>query len=237
MKKQKIIDFIPCIVVAAASAICLLVYFLAFRKSFYLDVVKGCLVPVVALVIPVVNLIFKIRIPLAFNIAVAAFAFCGLDLASVLNFYGYVPYYDKFLHTAFGIVGSFGVMIVLLYGKGERMKPWCFFLVIMLCVLGLAAFWEIFEYTVYAATGADMQHWMPAMQEVGSMRVEEFFESYNPLWDTIWDMIVAFFGVLLFYGIIFLDKLFGYKICKGIYAQVNLTHQKQEEPSSPREDE
>lgn len=235
MKKQRIIDFIPCFVSIAASAICLLVYFFALHKSYYLDIVKACMVPVVALVIPVVNIIFKIRITYAFNIAVAAFAFCGLDLASVLGFYGLIPYYDKFLHTAFGIAGSFGVMIVLLYGKGERMRPWCFFLVIMLSVLGLAAFWEIFEYIVYAVTGADMQHWLPDFAEVGEMTVNEFFKTYNALWDTIWDIIVAFFGVLLFYLIIFFDKLNHYKMCKGIFRQVNYKREKEPAPAEEPE--
>ncbi|MDE6411506.1 MAG: DUF2238 domain-containing protein [Clostridia bacterium] len=221
MKKKTIVDFIPFFVSVVVTVICLIVYFCALKRSDYLNVVKACMVPVCALVVPVVNLIFKIRIPFAFNIAVAAFAVCGLDFASVLDFYKYVPYYDKFLHTAFGIVGSFGAMIVLLYGKGERMKPWCFFLVIMLCVLGLAAFWEIFEYVIHAITGADMQHWTPDLGSVGNQTVNEFFESYNPLWDTIWDMIVAAIGVLLFYGIIFIDKLCKYRMCKGIYKQVN----------------
>lgn len=230
MKKQKIIDFIPCFAAIALSVVCLLIYFFAFHKSFYLDIVKACMVPVCALVVPVVNLIFKIRIPFAFNIAVAVFAFCGLDLASVLDFYNLVPYYDKFLHTVFGIVGSFGVMIVLLYGKGEKMRPWCFFLVVMLAVLGLAAFWEIFEYIVHAATGADMQHWTPDLSEVGDMTVNEFFTDYNPLWDTIWDVIVAAFGVILFYFIIFIDKLCQYKMCKGIYRQVHYSARKKEEP-------
>lgn len=207
---------------AAVSVICMLVYFFAFHKSFDINVVKGIMVPVAAAVVPVVNLIFRIRVPFAFNITVAAFAVCGLDFASLLDFYNYVPYYDKFLHTAFGIAGSFGTMIVLLYGKGEKMRPWCFFLVIALCVLGLAAFWEIFEYTVHAATGADMQHWTPDFAEVGNMTVNEFFADYNPLWDTIWDIIVALIGVLLFYLIIFLDKVFGYKMCRGIYKQVNV---------------
>ena len=220
MKKKILIDFIPCFAAVAASAISLLIYFFAFHKSYYLDIVKACMVPVCALVIPLVNLIFKIRVPFAFNIAVAVFAFCGLDLASVLGFYGY-DYYDKFLHTSFGIVGSFGVMIVLLYGKGERMRPWCFFLVIMLSVLGIAALWEIFEYMMHELTGADMQHWTPIMSEVGTMSVEEFFQNYNPLWDTIWDIIVAAIGVVLFYGIIFIDKLCKYRMCKGIYRQVN----------------
>ena len=220
MKKKTVIDLIPFFLAVIASAVCLLIYFFVFHKSFYLDIVKACMVPVCALVIPLVNAIFKIRVPFAFNVAVAVFAFCGLDLASVIGLYAF-PYYDKFLHTVFGIVGAFGVMIVLLYGKGERMSPWCFFLVVLLGVLALAAFWEIFEYSVYAVTGADMQRWTPIMSEVGGMSVEEFFQDYNPLWDTIWDMIVAIFGVLMFYLIILIDKLCKYRMCKGIYRQVN----------------
>ncbi len=232
-KKQRVIDFIPCMASAAVSAVCLLIYFFAFGHGFDLNVIKGIMVPVAAAVVPVVNLIFRIRIPFAFNIAVAAFAVCGLDFASLLNFYHYVPYYDKFLHTAFGIAGAFGVMIVLLYGKGETMRPWCFFLVVMLCVLGLAACWEIFEYIVHAATGADMQHWTPDMSAVGDLTVKEFFEDYNPLWDTIWDVIVAMFGVLIYYFIIFMDKVFGYKICRGIYRQVNTGRKSASEEEEP----
>ena len=106
-KKQRVIDFIPCMASALVSAVCLLIYFFAFGHGFDLNVIKGIMVPVAAAVVPVVNLIFRIRIPFAFNIAVAAFAVCGLDFASLLNFYHYVPYYDKFLHTAFGIAGAF----------------------------------------------------------------------------------------------------------------------------------
>lgn len=228
-KKQRLTDFIPFLATVVLSIVCVFVYFFAFRKNYYLDVVKAVMVPVCALVIPVINLIFKIRIPFAFNIAVAAFAFCGLDLASVLCFYDFVPYFDKMLHTAFGIVGAFGVMMALLYGKGERMKPWCFFLAILLGVLGLAALWEIFEYTVSAITGADLQRWAPDLAEVGTMTVEDFFKTYNPLWDTIWDIIVAFIGVILFFGIILIDKFCKYRMCKSIYSQVNYRGKRKEE--------
>ncbi len=234
-KKQRLLDFIPCLAGVVLSVVCLFVYFFGFHKSYYLDVIKACMVPVCALAIPIINLIFKIRIPLAFNIAVAAFAFCGLDLASVLCFYDFVPYFDKFLHTSFGVVGGFGVMMVLLYGKGERMKPWCVFLVIVLGVLGIAALWEVFEYTVSSITGADLQRWAPDFAEVGEMTVNEFFKTYNPLWDSIWDIIVAFFGVLFFCLIVFFDKLNKYKMCKSIYRQVNFRSKKKEEVE-PQED-
>lgn len=219
-KKEIIIDFIPFFVSVAATAVCFSIYFFALHKSYPLDILKGCFMPLVALVVPLVNLIFKVRIPFAFNIAVAVFAFCGIDLASVLGFYGF-PYYDKFLHTSFGVLGAFGVFIVLLYGKGERMRGWCFFLVIFLGVLGLAALWEIYEYASGAVLHYDMQHWIPDLGQVGDMSVAEFFASYDPLWDTIWDMIVAAIGVLLFYLILLLDRFNKFRMCKGIYRQVN----------------
>ncbi len=220
MKKKTVIDFIPSMAAAFVSVVCLLIYFFAFRKSNYVDILKACVVPVAALAIPLLNLIFKIRIPYALNIAVAAYAVVALDGASVLNFYEYIPYYDKFLHTAFGIVGSFVIFTMFLYGRGEKMRPWCFFLSIMLCVLGIAAIWEIYEYAGTAIFGYDMQLWMPNMSEVGDMTVREFFENYDPLWDTIWDIIVAVFGVLMFYVIVLIDKFCGFRMCKSIYLQV-----------------
>lgn len=238
MKKKTVIDFIPSMAAAFVSVVCLLVYFFAFHKSNYVDILKACVVPVAALVIPLLNLIFKIRIPYALNIAVAAYAVVALDGASVLSFYEYIPHYDKFLHTAFGIVGSFAIFTLLLYGRGEKMKPWCFFLTIMLCVLGVAAFWEIYEYAGTAIFHYDMQHWMPNMSEVGDMTVSEFFKSYDPLWDTIWDIIVAVFGVLMFYLIVLVDKFCGYKMCKSIYLQVISTRKpaKKAEEEAPSEE-
>lgn len=219
-RKEILIDFIPFLVSVAATTVCFLIYFFALHKSYWLDILKGCTMPLVTLAIPFINLIFKVRIPIALNAAVAAFAFCGIDLASVLGFYGF-PYYDKFLHTSFGALGAFGVFILLLYGKGERMRPWCFFLVIFLSVLGLAALWEIYEYASGAILDYDMQHWMPDLSQVGDMSVSEFFAGYDPLWDTIWDIIVAAFGVIVFYLILLLDRLNKYRTCKRIYRQVN----------------
>ena len=78
-----------------------------------------------------------------------------------------------------------------------------------------------------------MQHWTPDMGAVGDLTVKEFFEDYNPLWDTIWDVIVAMFGVLIYYFIIFMDKVFGYKICRGIYRQVNTGRKSASEEEEP----
>ena len=52
------------------------------------------------------------------------------------------------------------------------------------------------------------------------MTVKEFFSTYNPLWDTIWDIIVAVIGVMIFFAMILIDKFFGYRISKSVYRQI-----------------
>lgn len=236
MKLKRIVDFIPFFGMLIASAVTMCIYLFAMNGRELVHILQVIISPLIPLIIPVLNRIFKIRIPLAFNIAVAVFALFAINFASVLYFYGLIPYYDKVLHTTFGIVGSFGVFILLLYGKGEKLSPWCFFAIILLCVLGMAALWEIYEYIASAIIGSDMQHWVPEMSEVGSMTVAEFFKNsgYDPLWDTIWDIIVAGFGVIMFYIIILIDKFCGFKMCKSIYRQVNVRANKEQTPPSPQ---
>lgn len=228
-RKKIIIDFTPFFALFAASVAVLLIYLFAMQGRSAVRIVQACVAPLVALVIPVLNRICKIRIPFGFNIAVAAFAFLAIDGAAVLNLYGLVPHFDKVLHTSFGVVGGLGVFIFMLYGKGEKLKPWAFFIAVFLGVMGLAALWEVYEYTASAITGGNVQNWKPDFGAVGDMTVNEFFKTYDPLWDTIWDMIVAAIGVMLFFGIILIDKLCGYKMCRRIYKQVNYREIKKEE--------
>ncbi len=220
MKNKRIIEYVPFFCMLPLSAVSLCVYLLVYRESEFFRILQVAGAPLIALIIPLLNLICRVRIPFALNVAVTGFAFFAMNLAAVY-LYRVFPHCDKILHTLFGIVGGLGMFILLLYGKGEKLKPWCFFVLIMLGVLGMAALWEIYEYAASALLGADLQRWMPDMNAVGDMTVNEFIKSYSPLWDTMWDMIVAIFGVVLFYVLVFVDKLCGYKVCKSIYRQVN----------------
>lgn len=221
MKKKRIIEFIPAMVMALASVVILLVYLLVLRERSALMISVIFVALAISLVVPLLNTLFKLNIPLSFNIMVAVFTFAAIDLASVMNFYDLVPYFDKAVHTSFGVVGGYGTFIFLLYGDGRKMKPWCFFIVLCLCVMGLAGLWEIFEYTASAIIGNDMQRWKPDLEAVGNMTVKEFFSTYNPLWDTMWDMIVAGFGVLAFCGAILIDRFCSYKMCRRIYGKLH----------------
>lgn len=227
--KSGFYEFIPAIALTVASIVCLCIYVFVMKQNSAVRFAELAVAPLIALVIPVLNRIFKINVPFALNVAVSVFVLAAIDFASVLDFYTKIPYFDKVLHTLFGVIGAFGMFVLLLYGRAEKLRPWCFFLIIMLSVLGLAAFWEIYEYTASAITGHQMQGWMPNLDAVGDMTVREFFASYDPLWDTIWDIIVAAFGVCVFYLLVFLDKLCGYKVCKSIYRQVNEPRKKKTE--------
>ena len=144
MKSKKIIEFVPFFVMAALSAVTLCIYIIPMHGRTAFRIIQVAAAPLISLIVPIINRIFKIKIPFAFNIAVSAFAFFAMNLAAVF-LYNHVKYVDKIEHTLFGILGGFGVMILLLYGKGEKLKPWCFFICIMLGVLGVAALWEIYE--------------------------------------------------------------------------------------------
>lgn len=220
MKTKKIIWFIPFIALFVLSLVSLFIYLFAFGGRAASVIAAACVAPFTALVIPFLNGVLKFKIPFGFSVAVAVFAFAAIDLATVLNFYSLVPYYDKMLHTCFGFLGAMGAFIILLHGDGRKMKGWCFFLMIFLSVLGVAALWEVYEYAVGAIFNTNTQNWRPDLNEVGGMTVREFFETYHPLTDTMWDIIVAAFGVLVFFGAVFIDKHCGYKMCKSLNAGI-----------------
>lgn len=231
--KKKIIEFVPFIAMLFASAVTLIIYLVAMQHNDAVKILEACVAPLIPLIIPLLNRILNIRIPFAFNVVLTVFSFTAIDFASVLDFYGTIPHFDKVMHTAFGIVGAFGMFIFLLYGNGSKLKPWCFFLLILLSVLGMAAIWEIYEFIASSIIGSDMQGWLPDLSKFGDMTVKEFFSNYNPLWDTIWDIIVAAFGVFIFYGLVIIDKFCGYKVCKSIYEQVNFRKKKELNENEP----
>lgn len=219
--KKKLVEFIPFIALFVLGAAALLVYLLALGGRKTSAIAAACVCPFIALVVPLLNRVFKFRIPFSFNVAVSVFAVAAIYLGTVMGLYVRVRFYDKVMHTLFGVIGGLGAFIVLLHGRGEKMKSWCFFLSVFLMVMGVAALWEIYEYAECAAIGGNSQTWKPDLEAVGDMTVAEFFKSYNPLTDTIWDMIVAAFGVLIFFAGIFVDKLCGYKFCKRMYAYIS----------------
>ncbi len=218
--KKKIEEFYPFFIMLTLSIVTFFIYLFAFEEHSAVKILEVCVAPLIMLIVPLLNRLLKTRIPVITNAVIGIFTFVAINLASVLDFYGIIPYFDKAVHLFFGVVGSFVMFTILLCGGGDSMKPWCFFAMILLGVLGASALWEIYEYAASAILGSDMQHWFPDMSVDGDTIVKEFFKNYDPLWDTMWDMIMASFGVLIFYIIMIADRLRGWKMCKHLYSKI-----------------
>ena len=80
--KKKIIEFMPFAVALLFSIITVTVYTVTFEKIEAVRILETCVAPLIPLAIPILNRIFKIRIPFALNIALTVFAIIAIDFAS-----------------------------------------------------------------------------------------------------------------------------------------------------------
>lgn len=83
-------------------------------------------------------------------IAILIFIIMAMYFGNVLDFYEIVPYYDKILHTASGII--IGIMSIVIYAHFtkdyfEKVNSRFMLLFCILLTLALAGGWEIWEYT------------------------------------------------------------------------------------------
>lgn len=160
---------------------------------------------VIPLIFPALEKWFRIKVPYFLVVAVAVQIIISVDLGTALNFYGFIPHYDKFLHTYFGVWCAQLVFYFLNISGGEKMNMFFKLLFVMLSVLGVAAVWEIFEFTMSCIiSDYDPQLWHAAVASGG-----------NPLWDTMMDIIVAAIGTAIFYVTLLVDVLTGGKIYRG----------------------
>lgn len=233
---KRIVIFLPAIAALAVSVVVLSVYLTVLSGDSAAVILQILCAPVVALVLPVVNKLFGIKIPFAVNVVVTVHAVLALDFAKGLDLYTLVPYTDKFLHTYFGFYCALVVFVLLLYFGAEKMNKFGFFLIVLLAVLGVGVLWEIYEFTCDSLFGMDCQMWRATPAEIQSgLTYEQYVASRgNPMSDTMWDLIVTVFGVLIFYLFIFIDKLRGYKLCASIYRQVKGEEKELAQPSNEK---
>ena len=220
---KRIIKFTPALFALAVSVVTLFLYVFLYDEHTVMRYLQVCVTPVIPLVIPFLNKFFKMRIPFVFNAAVTLHAVLAIDFAAVLGFYEKWIWLDKFMHCYFGFLGGLGVFIFALSFGGRKLKPFGFFLFVFLAVMGLAALWEVWEFSVDCiSVTSNCQVWKvePGSAEA-AMTVEEYFRAHNPLADTMWDIIVTIFGCFAFFAAVFIDKLCGYKLCRNIWKQIS----------------
>lgn len=103
---------------------------------------------------------YKVQLPVEFDLIIVLFVFAGIFLGEVGDAYSLFWWWDAALHTASGVVLSFGgflILYTLYYQKRLRANPITF--AIFTFAFGMAAggIWEIFEYTMDELFGLNMQ--------------------------------------------------------------------------------
>lgn len=89
-------------------------------------------------------------------------------------------YYDRVGHVAQGFVPAMIAREILLRTSPLKPGKWLFFIVVCVC-LAMSAFYEFIEWWVALASGSD---------------AVAFLATQGDVWDTQWDMFLAFLGAI-----------------------------------------
>ena len=204
-KTRTILSWLPLAFGIAFGVLALSLHHIACENiipSVYIQVPLYALVPAV---FPLLEKFAKIKVPVFLVIVMTVQIIISVDFGTALNFYAFIPHYDKFLHTYFGLWCAPLVWYFIALFGGGGMKWWGKCIIVALSVLGVAALWEIFEFTMsLIISDYDPQLWMAAVASGG-----------NPLWDTMMDIIVAFIGTCIFFVTLFIDYKTSGRLYRG----------------------
>ncbi len=89
-------------------------------------------------------------------------------------------YYDRIGHFVQGFVPAMIAREILIRKQIVRSKGWLFFIITCIC-LAISAFYEFIEWWVAVASGT---------------AAEAFLGTQGDVWDTQWDMFLAFIGAI-----------------------------------------
>lgn len=103
------------------------------------------------------------------------------------DYYGWDRnYYDRLGHVAQGFVPAMIAREILLRTSPLRPGKWLFFIVVSIC-LAISAFYEFIEWWVALASGSE---------------AVAFLATQGDVWDTQWDMLLAFLGAIAAQGLL-----------------------------------
>lgn len=128
---------------------------------------------------------YRLYMPVAFDLLIIAVIYFSFFLGSINNYYYKFWWWDLFLHTSAGIwVGGLGFLLTYIINAQKNinihMKPGFVAFFAFTFSMAMGGIWEILEFIMDNIFGQNMQH----MSETG-------------LIDTMWDIIVNFFGALV----------------------------------------
>ncbi len=129
----------------------------------------------------IIERVFKIKIPSNLKTTYVIYIFMAHFLGSIIDFYHRFNNYDKLMHFSSGILTAFTGVYLMSLLKTYNSKKNVFNIIFIISFTTLVAFsWELFEFTCDNLFSKDAQNVLT-----------------TGVSDTMWDMIVAFFGSVL----------------------------------------
>lgn len=146
------------------------------------DRLIGSLSIILVLFIPrILNKIFKIKIGNYLELIYIIFIFLAQFLGSVVNLYNAIWWYDLFVHFLSGVfTGIVSLYVLKWFGKYYEKNKWFNSLFVISFSLMIASLWEFGEFSAYNLFNMDVQHHLT-----------------TGVFDTMQDMLVAFFGSII----------------------------------------
>ena len=161
------------------------------ESNFYVSIILAFIFP---LIIPMIEIVFKKRIPYLLEIVVCIQTILALSISQTFNMYEKWKNWDMLLHGMMGLEGTIiGYFICIIYGG----KDWNFFkkaVFIIAFVLAFACLWEIMEYTCDNIFNTDFQKVFDPNEKSGVS-------------DTMNDIIIALIVCLVSVFICFIDNI------------------------------
>lgn len=160
----------------------------AIWEQQWLNAVMTFAIIVITLVPVVLKKQFRVYIPPEFELLAITFIFASLFLGEVHGYYTRFWWWDIALHTVSGfLLGIIGFLLVHILNETEKielhMKPGFVAFFAFLFGVGIGVIWEIFEFSMDTFFGMNMQ--------------KPMFGDSSGLTDTMWDLIVDMFGVMV----------------------------------------
>lgn len=204
MKTKKIVPWLPGIVSVAIAAIFCVVYAAidGSKATMYPKMLVSALLP---FLFPIIDLFSKKPLPVVLAVASAVFVFFASYLGSGMNFYDKFSVWDLVMHGAFGFLCSLVIFVLIMRWNGKKLNPIGCLVIVFVFTLGVAALWEVWEYTADSLTGGDAQK-----------VAESIARGKSPVADTMEDIIVAIAGSALFIVAFLLDKCNHYKVLQRL---------------------
>ena len=145
---------------------------------------------------------YDFQIPNLLDFILISFAFSGLILGDVFNFYGKIPYWDSILHTFSGVVIAYVGFIVIEFLDKEytiplSVSPLFMSVIVVSVALAIGAVWEIGEYTVDDIFHTNNQQYMQSTRSTLYDEDDIPLQGHDAIDDTMKDLMLDLAGAIV----------------------------------------